>query len=216
MLVISILFHYHWWTDKVKEMESFYKDLGFQVVLRLGKLNGEMQAFHPPLEWEDFGEKEIAFRIIEMRKGKTNLTFGHGKRDMFDHLGLLVNVAEYKAILKRVALLGWRVSEGERRTFISTPWKFRIELQTRKEVIQEEEEMIIQSMQIQAPFKESPVHLAKLLNIEVIKETRNEVIIGNRDWNLVFTRQDNVRLETITFKGSSPLFITDPMNTTLM
>ncbi|SDX51143.1 hypothetical protein SAMN05444487_12118 [Marininema mesophilum] len=29
------LFHYHYWTEKVEEMESFYRSLGFQVQLAL-------------------------------------------------------------------------------------------------------------------------------------------------------------------------------------
>lgn len=62
------LFHYHWWTDKVGEMEQFYYNLGFNVTLRLGNYNGEMVTFNPPLSWDDFRDKKITFKIVEMRR----------------------------------------------------------------------------------------------------------------------------------------------------
>ncbi len=67
-----------------------------------------------------------------MVQGQVNITFGQGKRDRFDHIGFLVDDREHNEVLKNAALLGWRVDEGERRTFISTPWRFRVELQRRK------------------------------------------------------------------------------------
>ncbi|MFQ3544522.1 hypothetical protein Q7A53_10565 [Halobacillus rhizosphaerae] len=43
------LFHYHWWTDKIEEMEEFYREQGFETDLRVGRFQGEMQSFNPPL-----------------------------------------------------------------------------------------------------------------------------------------------------------------------
>ncbi|MGR3764078.1 hypothetical protein [Rossellomorea sp. NS-SX7] len=193
------LFHYHWWTDKVKEMEQFYQQQGFETVLRVGKVNGEMQSFNPPLNWDDFKGKEIAFRIIEMVKGQTNVTFGQGKRDMFDHIGVLVDDEEYKGILARAGELNWHINEGERRTFISTPWKFRIELQRRSDVVGEEQHTRIHKMKIDAPFNEHPESVARLLNLDVLHEDDSCVEVGNDEWSLVFCRKQNVRLDTVFF-----------------
>jgi hypothetical protein len=195
------LFHYHWWTDKVKEMEHFYQQLGFQTVLRVGKLDGEMQTFNPPFTWDDFRGKEIAFRIIEMVKGQTNVTFGQGKRDRFDHIGVLVNEEEYSGILGRAAELGWAVNEGERRTFISTSWRFRIELQRRSDVVAEEQHNVIRQMKIEVPFTEHPGWFAQLLHLGVLHEEESCVKVGNDEWSIVFNKEDDVRLQAVYFTG---------------
>ncbi len=104
---------------------------GFRVSLRAGKYDGEFQTFNPLLTWNDFREKEILFRIIEVRKGAVNITFGHGKKPVYDHIGYLVAKEQHDLICENARKAGWKVSVGERRTFLSTPYKFRVELQTR-------------------------------------------------------------------------------------
>ncbi|WP_051239856.1 hypothetical protein [Pontibacillus halophilus] len=74
------LFHYHWWTEHVEQMEEFYQQQGFETVLRVGRYEGEMQTFNPPLEWDDFRDKGITFRIIEMVKGKNEYYFRAWKK----------------------------------------------------------------------------------------------------------------------------------------
>ena len=161
------LFHYHWWTDKEEEMEKFYHDQGFETRIRVGRYQGEMQPFNPPLTWEDFRDKQVAFRIIEMVNGQTNLTFGHGTKDRFDHIGILVNETEYKRVMEKAEELNWNVNEGERRTFISTPWKFRIELQKRHEVVSDHNHTQIRAMEIDLPFQENPESIARLLDLNI-------------------------------------------------
>jgi hypothetical protein len=130
-----MLFHYHFWTPYVEETEKFYEENGFQVSLRTGKYEGNFQTFNPPLTWNDFREKNILFRIIEMRKGTVNITFGYGKKIMFDHIGFLVSTEEHNQICDNAQKMKWEVKVGERRTFISTPYEFKIELQTNTDVI---------------------------------------------------------------------------------
>ncbi|MDR0126230.1 MULTISPECIES: hypothetical protein [Bacillus] len=126
------LFHYHYWTPFVEETEKAYFALGFQVKKRFTK-DG---SFHPPLTWDDFREKEPSFRIVEMRKGHINLTFGYSKKVLFDHIGFLVTEEEYDQLLVQAKELNWPIQAGERRTFISTPFRFRLELQRRIDVIE--------------------------------------------------------------------------------
>ncbi|WLR57342.1 hypothetical protein LC048_11055 [Mesobacillus subterraneus] len=130
-----MLFHYHFWTPHLEETEKFYVENGFRVTLRLGKHEGEFQSFNPPLNWDDFRQHTILFRIIEVRKGAINLTFGYGKRVMFDHIGFLVSEEKLNRICDYAEKMNWPVDRGDRRTFITTPYKFRIELQANMDAI---------------------------------------------------------------------------------
>jgi len=130
-----VLFHYHFWTPYIEETERFYVDNGFRIFQRIGKYQGDFQNFDPPLNWDDFRKKDILFRIIEARKGTINITFGYGKKIIFDHIGFLVSETALKVICKNADKLNWSVDKGERRTFITTPYNFRIELQTNKDIV---------------------------------------------------------------------------------
>ncbi|MBS2968736.1 hypothetical protein J9317_08200 [Metabacillus sp. KIGAM252] len=130
-----MLFHYHYWTPYLEETERFYTKLGFTVHQRIGRLNGSFQSFNPPLAWEDFRENTPLFRIIEMKKGKINVTVGYGKKVIFDHIGFFVSKEEHRMVCGKARNLGWKVEEDERRTFLSTPYGFRIELQTHLDVL---------------------------------------------------------------------------------
>ncbi|MFP5202624.1 MULTISPECIES: hypothetical protein [Bacillus] len=126
------LFHYHYWTPFVEETEQTYRSLGFEVKGRFTK-DG---SYHPPLTWDDFREEQPTFRIIEMRKGQINITFGYSKKVLFDHIGFLVSDKEYDQLLKQAKELNWPIQAGERRTFLSTPLRLRLELQRRTDVIE--------------------------------------------------------------------------------
>ncbi|MDL4840332.1 hypothetical protein [Aquibacillus rhizosphaerae] len=130
-----MLFHYHFWTPYLEETEKFYIENGFRISLRMGKYEGEYQTFNPPLDWDNFREKDITFRIIEARKGAINITFGFGKKVIFDHIGFLVNPNEHDEICNKAREMSWKVSSNDRRTFIGTPYGFRIELQSNLDAI---------------------------------------------------------------------------------
>lgn len=130
-----MLFHFHYWTPFVEETERFYMNQGFRVTQRIGKHEGAFQEFNPPLGWDDFRERKILFRIVEMKRGAVNITFGFGKRVMFDHIGFLVSDDEKREICERARRLGWSVDDGERRTFLAAPYGFRIELQTHEDAV---------------------------------------------------------------------------------
>lgn len=130
-----MLFHYHHWTPYIEQTEAFYVQLGFRVSQRIGKYNGSYQSFDPPLEWDDFRSKPITFRIIEMRRGAVNITFGQGKRVMLDHIGYLVDESRLERICQQAETAGLRIQRGEKRTFISTSHSLRMELQTHQEAV---------------------------------------------------------------------------------
>lgn len=130
-----MIFHYHFWTPYVEETERFYVNNGFRIYQRIGRFQGDFQNFDPPLKWDDFREKNILFRIIEARKGTINITFGYGKKIIFDHIGFLVSENEQGIICENADTMNWTVDRGDRRTFITTPYDFRIELKTHKGIV---------------------------------------------------------------------------------
>ncbi|WLD92550.1 hypothetical protein [Alkalihalobacillus sp. AL-G] len=186
------LFHYHYWTEQVEEMEQFYVENGFSVTGRFAK----GKTYHPPLTWDDFREEEPVFRIIEVRRGKVNVTFGAGKKPIFDHIGYLVNFDEHDHLCKRAEQFGWNVQKNERRTFLSTPFGLRVELQVRREVV-EEEDFEIRNMLIETK------------KIEGLAEFRQ--LFQDADGNVEFVRGKSQLLREIGIEHCcQPISIIDP------
>ena len=188
-----MLFHYHIWTPYVEETEDFYKQLGFQVTQRIGKANGEFTSFNPPLEWDDFRERDIRFRIIEMKRGGVNLTFGHGKKVMFDHLGFFVSESVRQDVLDRATDLGLTIQTNDRRTFIQTPYGFRIELQTHADALEMHDET--RPLHVQIEVKRAG--LDELLS-QLFQRPIREVIVGEGE----HVRLKQVVLNDRLLKGS--------------
>ncbi|MGD7009982.1 VOC family protein [Metabacillus sp. 84] len=130
-----MIFHYHYWTPNLEKTERFYSQLGFTVRQRIGKKDGTFHSYNPPLTWDDFRKEQPLFRIIEMKKGQVNVTIGFGKNVIFDHIGFLVTKDQHDTVCKKARELGWKPDEAERRTFIPTPYGFRLELQTHSDVL---------------------------------------------------------------------------------
>jgi catechol 2,3-dioxygenase-like lactoylglutathione lyase family enzyme len=165
-----VLFHYHFWTPHLEEMEKFYEDLGFRVNQRVGKYKGTFQTFNPPLSWDEFRDQGIIFRIIEMKKGNVNISFGFGKRIMFDHIGFLVTNEEKSKICENANLLNWKVELGERRTFITTPYQFLIELQTHLDAVDGDGKIAeIDKMVISTPIEGLEEDLEMLFGKKVLE-----------------------------------------------
>lgn len=192
-----MLFHYHFWTPYVEETENFYLENGFRISQRIGKYNGDFQAFNPPLTWDDFREKKILFRIIEARKGAVNITFGFGKKIRFDHIGFLVSEEEQGNICRNAAKMNWEVDKGERRTFITTPYNFRIELQVNEDAIDSMTDNIkIKKLQLETKMKGLNNDLFFLFNKPI-----NSIISGVGD---------EVTIKEALIKGFLSSNIVDP------
>ncbi|WP_380701736.1 hypothetical protein [Salinithrix halophila] len=210
------LFHYHFWTDKVESMEQFYRSHGFRIALRMGKEDGEMYRYNPPLEWDDFRHRPIQFRIIEVIRGQVNVTFGAGTRDRFDHLGLLVDGKELDHILIRAQQTGMRVNKSEARTFVQTPWGIRIELQQRRDVVDDEREGVIKEAVLRLPFSTDPRMLEEWFEAEVLEETKGGITIHRDGWCLRITEGDKPRLDTVYLKSVDPFEAVDPLGVRLI
>ncbi|WP_370294783.1 hypothetical protein [Rossellomorea marisflavi] len=143
-----------------------------------------------------------------------NITFGQGKRDRFDHIGFLVDDREHNEVLKNAALLGWRVDEGERRTFISTPWRFRVELQRRKEAVRSEAFPSLARLELNIDRPGRLSALAELLGVEA--EDKGETcLIRTADWELQLSRGQESALESVEVRQREPLTATDPVGVSI-
>ncbi|MFB8733237.1 hypothetical protein ACEQPO_02675 [Bacillus sp. SL00103] len=99
------LFHYHYWTPFVEETEQAYRSLGFEV----RRVSQRMAPFIRRSHGMTLEKKRPTFRIVEMRKGQINITFGYSKKVLFDHIGFLVSDEEYGEPLSQVKELNWPV-----------------------------------------------------------------------------------------------------------
>ena len=189
------LFHYHYWTNLVEETENFYVKNDFHVAGRFAKTKEGIKTYHPPLKWEDFRNENPLFRIIEVRKGKVNITFGVGKKPKFDHIGFLVTRKEHDNICKRANDLKWNVNEGDRRTFIGTPSHLRIELQQQEDVIENDKEYIT-SMDISVRDLKDVEYLSKMFGTYVSE--------------LNFTLGEKLALNKVIIQGEKNGLVTDP------
>lgn len=191
-----MLFHYHLWTPFVEETERFYQKLGFRVTQRIGKQDGTFMSFDPPLDWDDFRHEKILFRIIEMKRGAINITFGYGKKVAFDHIGFLMTKAERLATLQWAETLGWTVQANERRTFIQTPYGFRIELQTHLDAIESRSGDQLLQLEIATPQSGLAAMLHRLLERPVPEITTSAA--------------EQTRLVHVTFSGEHARHEQDP------
>lgn len=84
---------------------------------------------------------------------------------MFDHIGFLVKKEEHDVICQKAAKLKWKTSVGERRTFIGTPYGFRIELQIHLDAIdQTDDSTHLEAIELLVKKEGLKEDLASLLN----------------------------------------------------
>jgi len=144
-----------------------------------------------------------------------NVTFGAGSRDQFDHLGLLVNEEEYDAVLIRARQAGMTVRESEARTFVHTAWGFRLELQRRRDVVDDEREAVITEAELRIPFSADPRMLAECLGAEVF-DVQGRITIQRDGWRLRITEGDRPWLDVVYLKTVDQFEAVDPLGVRLV
>jgi hypothetical protein len=208
------LFHYHFWTPKVEEMEQFYRQWEFRLKQRVGREDGVWQTFDPPLAWDDLRGRDIYFRIIEMIRGNVNVTFGMGKTDQFDHVGFIVNRDEKKEIVQKAVQLNWKAMDNGKRLFVHTPWKFRIEL-IDNPAIDPNTFFSIREMEWGLPYDEESLRqFAAILGCSVKRE-RGKAALSDGNWTWILHQSASVRLKTIRFASSTSFTARDPVGVCL-
>lgn len=117
------LFHLHFNTPDVSHAENELEAVGLPPYRRFGRVDGEFHA----LDAADSIPDAFRLRLQNAQRGYVNVTIAPGRRPHFDHLGLCTS--EFDAMCDRAEATGWSVRDRDgRRTFVMTPWEFRVEL----------------------------------------------------------------------------------------
>ncbi|MCO8246064.1 MULTISPECIES: hypothetical protein [unclassified Haladaptatus] len=117
------LFHLHFNTPDVSRAETELDANGLPPYRRFGQVDGEFHA----LDATDPIPDDFRLRLQNAQRGYVNVTIAPGRKPHFDHLGLCTTA--FDAICDRAAEADWSVRDRDgRRTFVMTPWGFRVEL----------------------------------------------------------------------------------------
>lgn len=119
---MSRLFHLHFHVPDVAVAAAAIDRIGLPPNARYGAVDGESVRLDPG----DPDPDGFRFRLQDHQVGHVNITLTSGPRVRFDHLGVVTDA--FDAVLDRARDAGWRVRPNERRTFLVTPWGFRVEV----------------------------------------------------------------------------------------
>lgn len=117
-----VLFHLHFNTPNVDRAANRLVQTGVPLQRRFGSVRGDSISLNPKERTPD----EFRLKLQVHQYGAVNITLAPGQRPRFDHIGLCIERTE-KA-LKSAASYDWSVRSNERRTFVMTPWNFRVEI----------------------------------------------------------------------------------------
>jgi hypothetical protein len=174
------LFHYHLVTSELRDVEARYVGkLGFDLVARYGRIGENHVTIEPGSSWEELDGQGFKLRLSEVQRGAVNVVVqpGHWRIPRVDHLGVVLDEADFQAVLSRASLWNLPVQErGSRRTFVSTNAGYRIEVHPPRDWIEElldrSDEFSLDELQLKAdrPDQKAGV-LADILGLEVVRDT---------------------------------------------
>lgn len=119
----SRLFHLHYHVPDIGYAEQVLADHGLPLHARYGSVDDEPISLAPGETAPD----DFEFKLQDSQRGYANVTLTPGKDVRFDHFGLVSPA--FDAIVQRAESAGWEVQGVDSpRTFLITPWGFRIEL----------------------------------------------------------------------------------------
>lgn len=118
----TTLFHLHFNTPNVSEAADRLARAGVRLQRRFGSVRGDGIALDPGDRTPD----EFRLKLQVHQYGAVNITLAPGRQPRFDHFGL--RVAKTEDIRNHAESHGWSVRSNERRTFVMTPWNFRVEI----------------------------------------------------------------------------------------
>ncbi|WP_330633413.1 hypothetical protein [Halocatena halophila] len=116
------LFHLHFNTPALETATARLNEYGVPLQQRFGTVRGERVSVGPETQPPD----EFRLKLQVHRIGAVNISLAPGQQPHFDHLGVFV--ADIDDVLTRARSREWSVRSNERRTFVMTPWGFRVEL----------------------------------------------------------------------------------------
>lgn len=116
-------FHLHYHVPDVEYAEQVLTDIGLPLRARFGTVDGEMVA----VEAGEQSPDGFRFRLQDAQRGYANVTLTSGKEVQFDHFGVVTS--SFDEVVQRAMEADWTVQGvDEPRTFLVTPWSFRIEI----------------------------------------------------------------------------------------
>lgn len=117
------LYHLHYHVPDVDYAGHVLSEQGLPLHNTFGLGDGEMISLQPDTAIPE----EIRFRLYVSQRGYANVTLIPGKHVQFEHLGIITT--KFDSIIARAEAAGWYIHGLEKpRTFLNTPWGFRIEL----------------------------------------------------------------------------------------
>ena len=116
------LFHLHFQVPDVGYAQSVLTNCGLPLHRRYGRVDDRPRSFGP----DEAPPSRFQLRLQDAQRGTANVTIAPGPRLRFDHIGVLT--ASFDDVLSRARDEGWYVDDGDRRTFLHTPWGFRVEV----------------------------------------------------------------------------------------
>ena len=117
------VFHLHYHVPNVDYASSILRTHGITPAARFGSRGDESVSLSP----DEPVPADFRLRLQTNRGGTADVTLTPAPRVDFDHFGVVV--ADVSTVVGRASDRGWSVTENERRTFLVTPWGFRVELQ---------------------------------------------------------------------------------------
>ncbi|WP_410765152.1 VOC family protein [Haloferax sp. DFSO60] len=121
--MVPSVFHLHYQTPDIEHATATLADHGITPNAKFGSADGESVSLSP----DETPPDEFKLRLQTNRGGSADVTLAPGPRVKFDHFGVVVE--DVAAVVERAEAHEWPVVQNERRTFLTTPWRFRIELQ---------------------------------------------------------------------------------------
>lgn len=118
------VFHLHYHVPDVEFAASRLSAHGIEPTTRFGSVHGESLA----VPADEPAPDSFTLRLQTNRGGVADVTLTPAPRLAFDHVGVVVD--DVSAVVERARGRDWPVTQNERRTFLATPWGFRIELQS--------------------------------------------------------------------------------------
>lgn len=116
-------FHLHYHVPDVAYAQEVLRNRGLPLRAVFGVVDGDTIALEPGEE----PPEGFRFRLQDAQRGYANVTLTRGKQLQFVHVGIVS--AHYDRILERAREADWTIhGEESPRTFLITPWGFRIEL----------------------------------------------------------------------------------------
>lgn len=117
------LFHLHYHVPDIDHAERVLSDSGIPFHRRYGWVDDRFLTLR---EGEEIPEG-FRLHLQDSQRGYANITLTPGKQVQFDHLG--VYTRQFDGVITRAEEAGWHIHRpNQPRTFLVTPWGFRIEL----------------------------------------------------------------------------------------